>query len=186
MLTDKELIERLEEYKKKHGLSWQDILDRLGIARQTLSNWRNETTEIRPKFRRAIATLVREDQEPISDAILQRLVELYTSLGGEGRALLLANAERLASGARERTTTVDISTLRPGESQSVDPKKLTDCVDNPTTTPRGKTSGGILRLEVRCPNPQCQGIFYIPQLSAGRTRACPYCGQHVKVEGRGK
>lgn len=181
MLTDKELIERLEEYKEKHGLSWQDILDRLGIARQTLSNWRNETTEIRPKFRRAIATLVREDPEPISDAILQRLVELYNGLSGESRALLLANAERLASGAREQTVALDRADL-PGGSTKVDVSKLRDCEDNETTTPRGKKSGGLLRIRVRCPNPECQGIFFVPQLFAGSTHACPHCGQHVKVE----
>ena len=63
-MTDKDLLERLDQYRAARNLDWQDVADLLGVTKQTISNWRAGKSSIRAKSRRGIAVMIAEDQPP--------------------------------------------------------------------------------------------------------------------------
>ena len=100
-MTGKDLLESLDRYRAAHNLDWGDIARTLCVTKQTVSNWRAGKSAIRAKSRRGIAVMITEDQPPVTDGVLLRIIEIYNHLDGESRALLLAAAERLDRGEQE-------------------------------------------------------------------------------------
>ena len=134
----------------------------------------------------------RKKAEP--DFIKKRIAAIYANLEPAERAELLAAAERLAGRIKvkpefyQSTPTGKELPLRdskpePGEEYPiVKGKIMVDIKDEVTVTPRGQKAGNrFFHMQVRCPNLKCQSIFYVPKIRIGRTTACPFCGQHVRV-----
>ena len=128
------------------------------------------------------------------DYIKKRILAIYGDLSPAERAELLASAERLVEHEEEGVSAScpSSSELPRPKNPDADPdadcpivkgKLLFDVADEVTATPRGKVSGNrFFHVQVRCPNLPCQGLFYVPRIRLGRTTACPFCGQHVRVE----
>ena len=127
------------------------------------------------------------------DFIIKRILAIYSALSPAERAELLASAERLVEHEEELSASCpSASELPRPKNPDKDPdadcpvvkgKLLFDVADEVTATPRGKVSGNrFFHVQVRCPNMSCQGLFYVPKIRLGRTTACPFCGQHVRVK----
>lgn len=129
------------------------------------------------------------------DYVKKRIIAIYGDLSPAERAELLASAERLAGRIKidpkfykSTPTGKELPLPKPGEEPEEDypivkGKILVDVADEVTLTPRGKKSGNkFFHMQIRCPNTRCQAIFYVPKIRLGRTTACPFCGQHVRVK----
>lgn len=130
-----------------------------------------------------------------TDFIKKRILAIYGDLSPAERAELLASAERIVEPDEDE----NLSKSCPSASELPRPKNpdedpdadcpvvkgmlLFDVADEVTTTPRGKMRGHhFFHMQIRCPNTKCQGLFYVPKIRLGRTTACPFCGQHVRVK----
>ena len=129
-----------------------------------------------------------------TDFIKKRILAIYGALSPVERAELLASAERIVEPNDENLSKSypSSSELPRPKNPDADPdadcpvvkaKLLVDVRDEVTATPRGKIGGNrFFHVQVRCPNLPCQGLFYVPKIRLGRTTACPFCGQHVRVK----
>ena len=125
------------------------------------------------------------------DFIQKRIDSIYAGLSPAKRAELLAAAERL-SGNPDVSESCPSSHCIPGTAfisrkgmryPVVKGKLLVEVADEITQTPRGTVEGNkLFHVQIRCPNMDCQGLFYVPKMRLGRKTACPFCGQHVLVK----
>lgn len=127
------------------------------------------------------------------DFVHCRIEAIYADLTAAERAELLAAAERIADHDRqELSDSFPTSTELPNTAEIergdrnytvVKDKLLVDVTDEVTRTPRGRVGGNkFFHDQIRCPNMDCQGLFYVAKMRLNRKTACPFCGQHVIVK----
>ena len=139
---------------------------------------------------------MREKKAPArkqQDFVHCRIEAIYAGLTASERAELLAAAERIADHDRQELSdsfptstelpeTVEVERCK-REYTVVKGKLLVEVTDEVTRTPRGKPAGNkFFHIQIRCPNRNCQALFYVPKMRLGRKTACPFCGQHVIVK----
>lgn len=139
---------------------------------------------------------MREKKAPArkqSDFVHCRIEAIYAGLTAAERAELLAAAERIADHDRQElsdsfptsTELPKTAEVKRGDSNYtvVKGKLLVEVSDEVTRTPRGKVGGNkFFHVQIRCPNLNCQSLFYVQKMRLGRKTACPFCGQHVIVK----
>lgn len=126
------------------------------------------------------------------DFIRKRIAAIYAGLDRAEQAELLAAAERIkARSSHEELPRQEVPALpdievKVEQDPPVPPPNfpgrriVPDPINNSTLTPKGKNFGGVLDIEVRCP--ECGGLLHIPKINAGKTHACPNCGKHIKLK----
>lgn len=96
----------IKSYRQRAGLTQNELADKLGVARSTVTQWENGLSNPRMGMVVRLANtfgvmssdLVAENNNysTATDPVLDRLIQSYISLNPEGRVVLAATVETLS------------------------------------------------------------------------------------------
>lgn len=90
---------RIREYRKKCGISQQDLADRIGVKNQTISSWELNRTEPKMGQIEKMAMIFgcnksdimgNDSDVPVYDPSMQEVIALYSKLNSEQKASVLS------------------------------------------------------------------------------------------------